>query len=363
MLDAIKTLLDNNVINEDTHTDIMEAWDSKLTEAREELRTELREEFAQRYDHDRKVMVEALDKMVTEGLKSELSEINEEKAALVADRVKFQKSMSENSTKFNNFMTVKLAEEIKELRKDRKIQKEGLESVESFVAKHLAKEIREFAQDKKDIVETKVKLVAEARNQLAALKKRFVSESAAKVQNHIKSKLTNELNALQEDIKAARENAFGREIFEAFSTTFMSTHLNENAEIRKLKDLLANKNVALTESKAKTVKLVKLTESKEKQIRMINENNNRTELLGELLGPLNDDKRETMMNLLENVQTKRLANTFEKYLPAVLANKPSGTTRKKRVVTESRKAVTGDKTARKPVVDSNIIDIKKLAGL
>ena len=36
---------------------------------------------------------------------------------------------------------------------------------------------------------------------------------------------------------------------------------------------------------------------------MINENNNRTELLGELLGPLNDDKRETMMNLLENVQT------------------------------------------------------------
>ena len=43
MLDAIKQLLESNVINEDTHQSIMEAWESKLSEAREELRTELRE--------------------------------------------------------------------------------------------------------------------------------------------------------------------------------------------------------------------------------------------------------------------------------------------------------------------------------
>jgi len=69
---------------------------------------------------------------------------------------------------------------------------------------------------------------------------------------------------------------------------------------------------------------------------------------------------------LESVQTSRLTNAFEKYLPAVLANKAKDATpsAKKTVVTESRKAVTGDKRATKvKTVDSNIIDMKTLAGL
>jgi len=364
MLEAIKQLLDSNVINEDTHSEIMEAWDSKLNEAREELRTELREEFAQRYDHDKKVMVEALDKMVTEGLHSEIVEFKEEKSALAEDRVKFIKKMSESGAKFNNFMTAKLAEEIKELRNDRKKQNEGLESIEKFVSKKLATEIREFAQDKQDLVDTKVKLVAEARDQLKALKSRFVTESAAKVKNHVKLKLSSELTALQEDIKSARENAFGRTIFEAFSSEFTSTHLNENAEIRKLKDQVAAQKTEIKESVVIATKLQKLTESKDNEIKVITENNKRADTLADLLGPLNDDKRVVMQDLLENVQTSRLNKTFEKYLPAVLANKTieATTPKKRKVVTESRVAVTGDKAVNKNE-DTNVIDIKKLAGL
>jgi hypothetical protein len=366
MLDAIKQLLDSNVINEDTSSEIMEAWESKLSEAREELRSELREEFAQRYSHDKKVMVEALDKMMTEGLEKEIAEFNDEKKALAEDRVKFNKKMAENGAKFNNFMTAKLAEEIKELRADRLKMTEGLAVVEAFVAKQLAKEVKEFAQDKQDVVETKVRLVAEARDQLETLKKRFVKESAAKVRNHVKSQLSKELTALQEDIKAARENSFGRRIFEAFSSEFTSTHLNENAEIRKLQDAIAGKDAALKEAAEKTAKLKVLTESKNKEIRMIKESTQREETLTDLLAPLNPEKRSIMSNLLESVQTSRLENAFEKYLPAVLANKANDAapSRKKKVVTESRKAVTGDKKAKAKVeVDDNIIDIKTLAGL
>jgi cyclopropane fatty-acyl-phospholipid synthase-like methyltransferase len=65
MLDAIKPLLDSNLITEETRQEINEAWENKLNEAREQARAELREEFAQRYEHDKSVMVEALDKMVT----------------------------------------------------------------------------------------------------------------------------------------------------------------------------------------------------------------------------------------------------------------------------------------------------------
>ena len=59
MLDAIKPLLDSDLINEETRTQIAEAWESKLTETKEKVRAELREEFAQRYEHDKSVMVEA----------------------------------------------------------------------------------------------------------------------------------------------------------------------------------------------------------------------------------------------------------------------------------------------------------------
>ena len=62
MLDAIKPLLDSNLITEETRTEINEAWEAKLSEAREQARAELREEFAHRYEHDKSVMVKPLTK-------------------------------------------------------------------------------------------------------------------------------------------------------------------------------------------------------------------------------------------------------------------------------------------------------------
>ena len=55
MLDAIKPLLDSELISEDAKAEINEAWESKLVEAKEQARAELREEFAQRYEHDKQI--------------------------------------------------------------------------------------------------------------------------------------------------------------------------------------------------------------------------------------------------------------------------------------------------------------------
>jgi len=89
MLDAIKPLLDSSLITEETRQEINEAWEAKLNEAREQARGELREEFAQRYEHDKQVMVEALDKMITDGLTAEIQQVAAEKAQIAEDRVKF----------------------------------------------------------------------------------------------------------------------------------------------------------------------------------------------------------------------------------------------------------------------------------
>ena len=363
MLDAIKPLLDSNLITEETRQEINEAWEAKLNEAREQARAELREEFAQRYEHDKQVMVEALDKMVTEGLAAEIAAVAAEKQALAEDRVKFQSKMKESAQKFNGFLVTKLAEEIGELRKDRKMHAEGLEKLENFVVHALAREINEFAKDKRDVVETKVRLVREARAKLEGLKAKFVKESSQKMSQAVSRHLKAELTQLQEDIKIARENNFGRRIFEAYAAEFGATHLNEKAEVRKLHNIIAEKDRKLDEAIQLTARAKTLVESKERELRVIKESNERENTLGELLRPLNKEKQEVMRNLLESVQTNRLKSAFEKYLPAVLAdNKPA---KASKVIAESVTEVTGDKSVQRVEEEdnSNVIDLKRLAGL
>jgi hypothetical protein len=363
MLDAIKPLLDSGIINEETQTSLNEAWESKLNEARETIRAELREEFAGRYEHDKNVMVEALDKMVTESLTAELKEFADEKQALVEDRVKFKRHMVESAGKFNDFMVTKLAEEIKELRQDKKVQSEAVAKLEKFVIHALAEEIKEFDQDKQAVVETKVKLVAEAKSKLAELQNAFVKRSSKLVKEAVAQNLGSELAQLKEDIQTARENMFGRRLFEAFATEFAGTHLNENKEISKLQAELAEKEQVIAESQKVVAEKEALVESKNREVRVITEGINRKEKLDGLLKTLNKEKAEVMSSLLESVQTERLQTAYDKYLPAVLNNTPTAKA-DKAMLSESRVEVTGDKSAKtNEGSETNVIEIRRLAGL
>ena len=367
MFDAIKPLLDSGLINEDVGAQLNEAWESKLNEARQQVRAELHEEFAQRYEHDRSVMVEALDKMVTESLSEEIEEFHSEKQAMNEDRVKAQMKLRESATKFNDFMVTKLAEEIRELRSDRIIAKESQQKLEQFIVHALAREIKEFAQDKQAVVEAKVKLVAEGRQQLEKLKARFVAESAKKLSIAVAGQLKGEIGQLKEDLKVAKENNFGRRIFESFAGEFSVTHLNDKAETRKLMQKLDEKDRQLAESITQINNTKKLVESKEREVRIIKESNIREKTMTELLSTLNEEKATVMQNLLESVQTGKLQATFDKYLPAVLN---TGAVKKsvKTTLSESKmiSEVTGDKAAKQEVdmeQRDNVIDIKRLAGL
>ena len=363
MLDAIKPLLDSGIINESTQTAITEAWETQINEARETIRAELREEFAGRYEHDNNVMVEALDKMVTESLTAELNEFADEKKALAEDRVKFKSHMIESAGKFNNFLVTKLAEEINELRADRKLQTEATAKLEKFVIQALAEEIKEFDQDKKAVVETKVKLVAEAKQKLAELQTAFVKRSANLVKEAVANNLGSELAQLKEDIQMARENMFGRRLFEAFASEFAVTHLSENKEFAKLKAELETKDQVIAESQKAIAEKEALVESKNREVKIITESITRKEKLAELFKPLNKEKADVMSSLLEGVQTERLQAAYEKYLPAVL-NNSSVKKAEKPVLAESRVEVTGDKSAKDDAdANNNVIEIRRLAGL
>jgi len=68
-----------------------------------------------------------------------------------------------------------------------------------------------------------------------------------------------------------------------------------------------------------------------------------------------------MMDLLESVQTDRLRNSFEKYLPTVIDGK--GEVRKKAIITEGKEVTGNKKQEMTTSARDNVIDIRRLAGL
>lgn len=363
MLDIVKQLFENNVISEEMQSEIESAWQSKVQENRDQVTAELREEFAQKYEHDKGQMTEAIETLVSERLSAELSELAEDKAQLIEARANYIKKMKTDQAAMEAFVMNNLKNEIAELHEDRKKVAENIEKLESFIVDALAKEIAEFHTDKKDLAETKVRLVRESKAKFAQIKKDFIANASKIVQETVSKGLKSEMTQLKEDIDAARKNDFGRRIFESFASEFAASHLNEKSETAKLLKVVAEKEAELSEAAEKVQAAEKIVEGKDAEIKKLQEATNRKEVMNELLGPLSGEKKSVMGQLLESVQTDKLRSAFDKYLPAVLDGeaKPA----KKAPLVES-KEVTGDKP--KQVVGSDaktadIVDIRRLAGL
>ena len=126
--------------------------------------------------------------------------------------------------------------------------------------------------------------------------------------------------------------------------------------------VIEKKDLELAEAKSALSQNQTIVESKEREIRVAKDLAERKAVMGELLAPLGADKRELMRDLLESVQTSKLATAFDKYLPAVMegANKKAA----KAPLTEGTE-VTGDRkvSTQSQVGLDNILDIRKLAGL
>jgi len=149
MSDVFNKLFETGIISEEVKDQITGAWDEKIKEHRDSVTAELREEFANRYEHDKSNMVEAIDRMVSERLESEVAEFAEDKKSLAEARVEYKKKIGEHSEKLQEFMLKQLTKEIAELNEDRQKVTENFAKLEDFVVKALAKEINEFAEDKK----------------------------------------------------------------------------------------------------------------------------------------------------------------------------------------------------------------------
>jgi len=177
------------------------------------------------------------------------------------------------------------------------------------------------------------------------------------------------LSVLKEDIQTAKENEFGRKIFDTFAGEFMTSQLSEGTEVAKI-------TKKLDKSATKIAKLEETITEKEEAItsaetaqRVLEDRMDRQKVMEGLLSPLGKEKRSVMIDLLETVKTTNLKTAFKKYLPAVLNEGVSSEAKQslnEGKVTEH----TGDRDEQITVSstesessDANIIQLKKLAGI
>ena len=362
MLDALNKLFENNVISSEIKESIETAWDRKIQENREQVGQQLREEFAQKYEHDKNTMIEAVDRMISESLRSEIDEFAEDRKSLAEMKVKYAKKISESADVMKTFVTRQLASEVKELHEDQMQMASKFGVLENFIVEALAQEITEFYKDKQDLAETKVKLLREGRQEIKKVKEQFVQRAAKMVESVVNTGLRSEITSLKEDIEAARKQEFGRKLFEAFAAEYQTSYLNEKSETAKLLKVIDMKDMAMQEAAQAVVKAEKILESKQAEISALKESQVRKEIMSELLSPLNSEQRSIMGELMESVKTSKLNESFEKYLPAVIAGKAP----QKRQALVEAKEITGNKistTNRSSEAESNIVDIRRLAGL
>jgi hypothetical protein len=317
--------------------------------------------MANRYSHDKATMVEALDRMVSETLSVEVEKIAAERTAISEDRVKYTEAMMSKAANFEDFLNEALAKEVAELHADRAAIKAATSKLDDFVTEGLRKEIVEFAEDKADLARAKVQLVVEGKQKLKSLSESFVKRASVLVKEATDSTLRTELKQLKEDIQEAKENNFGRRIFEAFATEFTATHLNERAEVKKMQSVLDRIEMQLSEAREAAELAEAKAQAKETELKRINESMDRNRKIDELMKPLSKEKANVMKQLLESTPTDRLEAAFKKYLTPVMEGKATAPV--KTVIAESKSEVTGDRATKAEQASNNVFDIRRLAGL
>jgi hypothetical protein len=153
-------------------------------------------------------------------------------------------------------------------------------------------------------------------------------------------------------------------MFEAFASEYQTSYLNEKSETAKLLKVIDLKTAELSEAQAHVIMAQKVIESKKAESHKLQESIERQQIMAELLSPLNGEQKVIMSELMESVKTTKLVDSFDKYLPAVIAGKAPQ--KQKQALTEA-KEITGNKVSNtnrsSESENNNIIDIRRLAGL
>ena len=355
--DTLKSILEGmDVLNDETRSALAETFKKTLEEAKVEQEKALRAEMAERYAKEKQAIHAALEQF----LEQELTEA-------VAD---FKRGIDEVDSMKKQYAdkTVAVKEQAAQFVKAR------LGAVEQVIEGILKRELSELHESEKVNRRAYLNAITEAKAASEADREAFRQKAALVLENIINVQVQGTLDELREDIKAARESDFGREIYEAFMVQFRRQFFDSSKEFRALNEAKAAAEAETKAVKAKAGKLVKEARERataaEGKAKKIEESVVRTRAIAKMLKPLTGQTREKMRHMLEATATENLAGTYRKFLPEMLneAKKGKQTSRRRKIEETVVELQTGgQKTLNesKDTVedDDDIVDIKRLAGL
>lgn len=347
MDNGLKQIFESQVLNDETKRQIQEAWENKVNEVRDEVTSEIREEFAQKYDRDKANIVEAMDQKINESLQEQVDKLEQEQQKLVQERINYKKNSRKHAEKFLENASSVLESELKEFQEDRKQQMRKLGEFSKFIENGISEAVQECYDEQNKLAEDRVKFRKQASNKIQEAKKRTVKELASAADSFISETLQGELGQLKEELAEARQNDFGKKIFEAFMNEYSSSFHDENREFRKLKKAIVERENKLEEAKRELEAKEEMISESQRKVQLKENQLKRQKKLSELLSPLGKESREVMEDMLKDVSTPKLEETFNRYLPGLLEDS-SHSRKSRRNLSESKERknlqdVTGDK--------------------
>lgn len=348
---SINSLLENGLLSAEVKASILEAWEGQCSEIREQVAAELREEFAKKYEYDRKQIVESMNDMMTDVLNEAKSEADKELNRIRDQRTKKAKIMESFVKQAKSI----LSEMAKTQNEENRAAKKALKEFQTFAIKSLDSDVKELRNETRKLAESRVRVLEEGRVQIREAKEQFYKTATKNASKWIQESWKSEMSELKTQINEARQAKYGMKLFEAAMEDFRTYFFNENKEIRQLVE--SNKAREAEISNLKTIINEAKTEadSAQKKARLFEQRIQRQKKLDQALGHLPRDKRGLMEELLESVATDKLDGEIKKFLPMVL--KEDVTPR--RSLNEDRrsqKVVTGDRVERPRLVEQTEVD-------
>jgi len=356
MDEALKKLLSSEVLSEETKKALTAAFQNsiKLVEAEAEKR--VRGELVQQFKDSEKDLHEAMEKWMASEIAPHVKELKEGTEEVAA----MKKTLAERASGIEKALKTEYTKRVN--------------VIESAVEQIIKKEMSELHDDVRTNRRAYLSAINESKTRYARMEEELKKKTALVLEMFLEKTVKDMLGELRNEIKAANEADFGREIFEAFNSVYRRHFFNTNTEVRDL----AAKTKALSESNVKikieakkrvdeavqqaaiaTAAHKKLTES-------VALARTRTHLLSTLKG----DARNKMRTVLEScTSVDAMKRNFSKFLPEFL-NEGTVPSQKKTITEKTIRLRTGDSQESKPslteeveVEDSDLVDIRRLAGM
>lgn len=230
--------------------------------------------------------------------------------------------LKEERQKIEDEVRIEMTEQ---LRKDRELLTEALDlKLESIVEAEYA-ELREDIESFRDLEVEYAERLIEERAELRDEAKESVLELVEKLDMFLEMRMDEEFEELRDDLHEAKRNNLGKKVFEAFKQEFASIInedeqqasdeleiMREQLEDMKAELQVARNNVLKEERKAKMASLLSNLED-------------------------NSNAKAKMQELLKNIPTSKLDESYSRYLPHVIGES-----------IDSKTAITESKQTNKP---------------